>query len=203
MSPSYWLGYHFFKLCARSLFNYRVIGKENLDVPGGAIIVSNHVSFLDPPFVGIALDYEIRYLARKSLFDHPIAGAIFRSWSAIPVDQERPDMASMKTVIRCLKAGDKVLLFPEGNRAADGKLQDGEPGVGLILTKTNVPVIPVRLFGTYEAMPRDAKYPQPAEITLVVGKAWHYDASRYSETGKALYHKISSELIAEIASLSL
>ncbi len=185
MSPSYWLGYSFFKLCARSLFNYRVIGKENLDVPGGAIIVSNHVSLLDPPFVGVAWDYEIRYLAKKTLFSHPIAGAIFRSWSAIPVDQDRPDMASLKTVIRYVKAGDKVLLFPEGNRAPDGVMQESEPGVGLIITKTNVPVIPVRIFGTYEALPREATFPQPSEVTVVIGKAWHYDATRYTETGKA------------------
>lgn len=119
------------------------------------------------------------------------------------MDQDRPDMASLKTVIRYVKAGDKVLLFPEGNRAPDGVMQESEPGVGLIITKTNVPVIPVRIFGTYEALPREATFPQPSEVTVVIGKAWHYDATRYTETGKALYQRISSELLAEIAALSL
>ena len=203
MNLSYWLGYNFFKLCARGFFNYRVIGRERLDIPGAALIVSNHVSFLDPPFVGIAFDEAIHYLAKKPLFSHPIAGAIFRSWSAIPVDQDRPDMASLKTVIRHLKAGEKVLLFPEGNRSPDGTLQKGEPGIGFIVTKVPVPVIPVHIFGTYEALPRDTMCLHPSEITVVIGNPWHYDASRYHETGKELYQKISAELMAEISELTL
>lgn len=198
MKLSYWLGHRFFKTVANGFFNYKVVGREVLDIKGGALFVCNHVSFLDPPMVGIAMDKEIHFLARKTLHDHFFANMVFRSWNTIPVDQDRPDMAALKTVIRLLKEGHKVLIFPEGNRAFDGALQKGEPGVGLIVSKAQVPVIPMRLFGTYEALPRGGRCLHPAEITLQTGGVWRYEPSNYTETGKELYQKISDELMGEI-----
>lgn len=203
MNPSYWLGYNLFKLLARAFFNHRVAGKEHLAIPGGALIAANHASFVDPPFIGIALDEQIHYLARKSLFDHPVAGAILRSWNSIPVDQSRPDMASLKTVIRRLREGRKVLVFPEGERSFDGQLLPGLPGIGLIVAKSGVPVIPVRLFGTHEALPRNGKVIHPSEITVVCGRPWHCDPTQYKCEGKELYQRISDEIMKQIAELSL
>lgn len=199
MRLAYRLGHSLFKAVARGFYSYRVVGKEVLDIKGGALLVCNHVSFLDPPMVGIAFDKEIHFLARKTLHNNAIANMIFRSWNTIPVDQERPDMAALKNVIRLLKQGEKVLIFPEGNRAHDGKLQEGEPGVGLIVAKAGVPVIPMRLFGTYEALPRGGRCLHPSEIVLCTGGVWRYDPANYTETGKDLYKKISDELMAEIA----
>ena len=203
MNPSYWLAYNLFKLLARGLFNHRVIGRENLLVPGGAMIAANHASFVDPPFIGIAFDEQIHYLARKTLFDHPVAGAILRSWNSIPVDQERPDMTSLKTVIRRLREGEKVLVFPEGQRSWDGELLPGLPGIGLIVAKSGAPVIPVRLLGTHEALPRGGTIIHPAEITLVCGKPWICDPSSYGCDGKELYQRISDDIMQQIAALHL
>ena len=204
MKFSYWLGYSFFKLTARSLFNYRVIGRERLDMDGGALAVCNHASFLDPPFAGIAFEDDIYYLARKSLMSNRVVAAVYRAWNTIPVDQDRPDMSSVKSVIRLLKDGKKVLVFPEGSRTEDGELLPGEPGCGLIVAKSGVPVIPMRLFGTREAWPRGSKTIQPAEITLVVGNTWHYNPAKYALlSGKELYQAISDDLMAEIASIQL
>ena len=203
MKLSYWLGYQLFKTLARGFFNYRVFGSERLKIQGGALIVSNHASFLDPPAVGIGFDEEIYYLARKSLMSNAMARAVYRAWNSIPVDQDRPDMAGVKNVIRQLKEGKKVLIFPEGSRNLDGKMLPGEPGVGLIVSKAGVPVIPVRLFGTREALARNVAWPSPSEVTLVVGEPWIYDPSQYTETGKELFKKISDDLMAQIASLQL
>jgi len=203
MNFSYWLSYHLFGLLARSFFNHRVISRENLALPGGALIAANHASFVDPPFIGIALDQQIHYLARKTLFDHPVAGAILRSWNSIPVDQERPDMTSLKTVVRRLRDGKKVLVFPEGERSFDGKLLPGQPGIGLIVAKSGVPVIPVRLFGTHEALPRGGSIIHPSEITLVCGKPWICDPSSYGCEGKELYQRISDDIMQQIGALHL
>lgn len=203
MNLSYWLGYQFYGTFARAFFNHRVIGRENLALPGGALIASNHASFLDPPFIGIAFDGQIHYLARKSLFNHPVAGAILRSWNSIPVDQDRPDMTSLKTVIRKLREGKKVLVFPEGSRSFDDKLLPGMPGIGLIVAKSGVPVIPVRLFGTHEALPRGGKSLHPSEITLVCGKPWLCDPAHYGCEGKELYQRISDDVMQRIADLHL
>ena len=203
MSVAYWLGRAGFRFIATALFNHRVIGRENLDVPGGALIVSNHTSFVDPPCVGLAFNEPIHFLARKTLFKSWLGNLIIRAWNAIPVDQDRPDMASLKTVIRVLQRGEKVLVFPEGERSFDGQVKKGQPGVGLIVHKAHVPVIPVRLHGAHEALPRGGSLFRPADITLVVGKPWHYNPADYTETGKELYQRISDDLIAQIMSLHI
>lgn len=204
MNFSYWCGYNFFRWFARAFFNWRVLNREYLDVPGGALIVCNHASFLDPPLAGVAFDDAVHYLARKTLFKNPIGGPLIRSWQAIPVDQERPDPGSLKMVIRLLRAGEKVLIFPEGQRTWDGKLLPGQPGVGLIVAKAGVPVIPMRLFGTHEALPRGGNMLHPAEITVVCGPTWHYDPVKYTGLeGKELYQRISNDLMERIAALHL
>ena len=202
MNPIYWFAVKLSRWIGRAFFNYRVLHREYLEVPGGALVVSNHASFVDPPMVGVAFDEPIHYLARKTLFNNPIGGAIIRALQAFPVDQDRPDPGSLKNVIRLLRSGEKVLLFPEGERSWDGKLLPGQPGVGFIIAKAKVPVIPVRLFGTHEALPRGGKTIHPAEITVVCGPTWHYDPINYPNLeGKELYQRISSDLMDRIAAL--
>jgi 1-acyl-sn-glycerol-3-phosphate acyltransferase len=203
MKFSYWLGYRFFRELARGLFDFRVIGAEKLQVPGAALIACNHVSFLDPPFVGQAFDEPIHYFARKSLFDHPVAGAILRSWQSIPIDRDKPDAASLKATIRFLRQGEKVLIFPEGTRSPDGSLQSAEAGVGLFIAKGGAPVLPVRIFGTYEAYPRGARTLRPTRITLVVGDLWKPDLVSYQKEGRELYQALAQDVMHRIDELNL
>jgi len=201
MNFSYWLGHRCFRELAHGLFDYRVVGVEKLQFSGPAIIACNHISFLDPPMVGIAFDETIYSFARKTLFDHPIAGMILRSWQVLAVDRDKPDAASLKTTIRLLREGNKVLMFPEGTRSHDGVPQSAEAGVGLFIAKGRAPVLPVRLFGTFEAYPRGAKTLRPARVTLVVGDLWQPDLKSYTETGKELYQALADEVMHRIEEL--
>lgn len=203
MNFSYWLGSRFFSELARGLYDYRVIGAEKLQFSGPALIASNHDSFLDPPFVGHAFDEAIHYFARKSLFDHPLVGKVLRSWQAIPIDRDKPDASSLKATIRLLRDGKKVLIFPEGTRSPDGKLQKAEAGVGLFIAKGGAPVLPVRIFGTHEAYPRGAKTLRPARVTVVIGDLWQPDLPSYAQTGKNLYQTLADEVMHRIAELTL
>lgn len=130
MHFTYWLGYRFFRELARGLFDFRIIGQDKINFAGPALVACNHVSFLDPPFVGQAFDGPIHYFARKTLFDHPIMGWLLREWQTIPIDRDKPDAASLKATIRFLRQGEKVLIFPEGTRSPDGRLLEAEAGVG-------------------------------------------------------------------------
>jgi 1-acyl-sn-glycerol-3-phosphate acyltransferase len=204
MKLPYRIGWLLFNALAHGFYDYRVVGRERLaGVPGGALIVCNHASFFDPPLVGLAFDEEIHYLARKSLMSNRLAGVVYDAWNSIPVDQDKPDMSGLRAVIRTLKKGRKVLIFPEGSRTEDGHLLPGEPGAGLIVAKASVPVIPMRLFGTREALPRHGTFPRPSQVTLVIGEPWHYDPAKYHATGKDLYRAISNDLMTRIAEISL
>ncbi len=106
MNIWYWIGHTLSKLFAKWFCSYRVQNAENLETEeNGLIIASNHVSFLDPPFIGAAYKKPIFYFARKTLFDHPVAGFIYRRVNAIPVNQDKPELSMLKHVINLLKSG--------------------------------------------------------------------------------------------------
>lgn len=203
MTLSYRIGHTIFRSFARSFYDFRVVGEDNLKQAGPALIVANHVSFLDPPFIGQAFDEALYFFARKTLFNHPLAGKVLRSWQTIPIDRDKPDASSLKQTIRLLKSGKKVLMFPEGTRSPDGRLQKAEAGVGLFIAKSSVPVLPVRIYGTFEAYPRGAKFLRPAQITLVVGKAYQPDLKAQIGEGRDLYQALADDVMERIGELTL
>ena len=169
----YWLVKNLYLLFAKFYLSYQVENRDailNLE-PGGYVVASNHVSFLDPPLVGIAFPENIYFFARKSLFDNPLFGWLLRSIQAIPVNQAKPEMSTLKHIIELLKDGEKVVIFPEGERTSDGNLKEkGQSGVGMIVEKSRSKVLPVRLFGPEIALPRQAKRLKRTPVTLVVGE---------------------------------
>lgn len=203
----YWIGHTLSKLFARVVCSYRVQGRERLEaIPGGLLICGNHVSFLDPPLIGAAYRDPIYYFARKTLFDHPIAKYILPRVNAIPVNQEKPEISSLKTVIALLKEGKKVVIFPEGERSFDGVMKsEGEPGVGMIVSKAGVPVLPVRLFGAEKALPRGSGKIRRHPVTLVVGEPIEFGDLLEDTTvsTKDRYQAIASRIMGAIASLEL
>jgi 1-acyl-sn-glycerol-3-phosphate acyltransferase len=203
MHFAYRLGHVLFRALARGFFDFRVIGGDKLPIEGPALIASNHVSFLDPPFVGQVFDEALYFFARKTLFDHPVVGATLRAWQTIPIDQDKPDASSLKATIRLLRSGKKVLIFPEGTRSPDGELQKAEAGVGLFIAKSAAPVLPVRIFGTYEAFPRGAKFPRPVQITLVVGDLYQPDIKGLGIQGRDLYQALADDVMARIGDLTI
>lgn len=199
----YYLGHAFFGTVARTFFSYRVVHAERLIEEGSAIVASNHTSFMDPPMVGVAFKNPIYYLARSTLFSNRFLKWLYRQWNSIPVDQERPDVASLKTIIRLLKEGNRVLIFPEGSRSWDGTLGPGQPGVGLLVAKSRAPVVPVRIFGAVEALPRGAKWLRKGRITVVVGEPIVFSGEELDAKGKESYQKISDRIMEAIAALEL
>src|SRR5471030_3152959 len=119
----------------------RIEGRENVH-KGGCFIVSNHVSFMDPTTVGWAVAREIYYLGRKSLFKPPFWSWFLPICNVLPIDRDANDISGLRRIIRMLKEGHAILLFPEGTRSPDGTLQAAEPGAGLIAIKAGVPILP-------------------------------------------------------------
>ncbi len=164
----YWLGWMSFGAAYRTLFGLRIEGAENLIRSGPVLVASNHQSYLDPPLIGNLYKTEMVFFARKSLFKG-FGKWLYPQWNAIPIDQEKPDMSSMKTVIRNLKEGWRVLVFPEGQRTLDGSINEAAPGIGMIAAKAGVPIQPVRIYGADKALPRGSGKVSLARITVKVG----------------------------------
>lgn len=194
----YWLGWMSFGAAYRALFGLRIDGAEHLITDGPVLVASNHQSFLDPPLIGKLYQEEMYFLARKTLFVG-LGKWLYRQWNAIPVDQERPDMASLKTMVKLLQRGEKVLVFPEGERSETGALGKAQPGIGLIVAKAGVKVQPVRIRGANEALPRGSGRIRFARIVVTVGPAIDFSGEDYK--GKDGYQKIADRIMEEIAAL--
>lgn len=112
-------------------------------------------------------------------------------------------MSSLKKVIKHLKDGDRVVMFPEGERSWDGKMLDAKAGVGLIVSKAKVPVLPVRLFGAHEALPRGKAFWRIQQVTLVVGEPIEFSPEEINGKGRDAYQAIADRIMREIAALKL
>lgn len=184
----------------------RIYHADRLPATGPFILAANHVSFLDPPFFGQACERNAFYLARDTLFRNPVANWILRSWNCVPIKREGGDLAAMRTVLRLLGEGKAVLMFPEGTRSNDGQLQEARAGIGMIVARSDVPVVPMRIFGTEQAMPRGKSLPRPVQVNIVFGEPFSYPLpadfpALRGEALKAVYLEISREIMRRIAAL--
>lgn len=202
MNFYYWIGYHLARLIGRAFFGLRILHRERMINEGPVILASNHQSYLDPPLVGISSDRAIYFLARKTLLDVPILGGVLPKLNVIPVDQEGTDRSALKTLIRILKAGEGTLVFPEGARTQDGNLQPALPGIGLVIAKTQAPVVPIRIFGSREALPRGGSRLRFHPITVVIGEPIRFTAADLEPRSKDLYLRLSQRVMEAIAALT-
>jgi 1-acyl-sn-glycerol-3-phosphate acyltransferase len=207
MNPSYFLGWCFFRALFKFYFRWRVCNPERVPESGPVILAANHTSYIDPPLVGAGLKRDINYLARESLFRFPIMGAVLRSWNSVPVDREGGGAAGLKKILDRLLAGGAIILFPEGTRSYDGKLQPARSGIGLTVIKSDAVVVPVRVFGTYEAYGRQHRIPRPRRIAVKYGEPMRFEALRAEAKNcsktrlKEIYQQVADEIMGAIAKL--
>lgn len=197
----YRIGHALSRFIFRTLFGLKVSGQENVPQEGGVLIAANHASFLDPPAIGCCIPRAIFYFARKTLFKPGVMGWLLPRINALPIDQEKPDLAGIRNALRVLKEGEGLLVFPEGARTFDGQLQPGQPGVGMLVAKSGVPVVPVRIRGSFEAWPRTRKSIKLHKISVTFGKPLREFAPRDGAKGEEYYRQISEEIMRAIAKL--
>ena len=202
----YWIGFILSFIIFRCFFLLKVIGKDKIRESwnhGGVLLVANHTSYFDPPIVGVSCEKKTAFLARKTLFKKGFFAWLYPKLNAIPVDQGGADMGSLKRIIKELKSGNPVLIFPEGQRSESGEMLKGEAGVGLVIAKSKAPVLPVRIFGAYEAFPRRAKLPKLfTRITVKAGDIIKFDESDLNVKSRESYQNISDQVMESIASIT-
>lgn len=201
MTIIYNIFYNLAKLVARFVFSMRVVHPERMVEEGPLILAVNHSSFFDPPLAGICSRRGVYYLARKSLLKWPFFGPLFPAMNVIPVERDGNDMSALREVIKKIREGNGVVLFPEGTRSKDGNLQPARAGIGFIIAKTLAPVQPMRIFGAYEAFPKGSKGLRLTQITVVIGEPLHFTKADLEAGGRDSYQHLSDRVMQAIAAL--
>jgi len=169
------LGIILFKI----LFNWEVKGKENIPKKGGFIIASNHLSYLDPPIIGIASPRKLHYLAKSSLFKVPILNFLIKIYGGIPIEREKEYSISIRKGLEILKNGDGLVIFPEGTRNPKGEVKIPKKGVAFLAYKTGVSVIPVKIKGAAKALSVGGKFVKPAKVKIIFGPPVKVESNDY------------------------
>ena len=185
----------------RLFFRLEARGREHVPREGALLLVSNHVSVLDPPLVGGATPRKLYFLAKEELFSIPIFGRLIHAVNARPVRRDGSDSRALKSTLRLLGEGKAILIFPEGTRGrGDGRLGEGKPGAGMLAVMSGAAVVPVYVSGTDRALPRGATLPRPAKVRVRFGPPLHFKAGR-DDRRKEQYREASAEMMRAIGHL--
>jgi 1-acyl-sn-glycerol-3-phosphate acyltransferase len=159
------------------VWRWRVEGAANVPGTGGVILAANHQSNLDVFLVGGACRRQVRYLARRSLWDDRRIGWLLTDWEAIPMDRERPGKDDFRRILDVVRSGQVLALFPEGTRTRDGSIGELRGGIGFLARRAGVPVVPVLIQGAFEAWPRGRRLPRRGRVRIAFGRPVRYDGS--------------------------
>ncbi len=202
MDRVYGFCHYVFRVFYDIAFRGEVVGLENIPAQGAFMIASNHASHLDPPIVGSLIPRQVCFFARKTLWKPGFASRWLDAVGCIPVDRDGgSDVTAIKRVIGALKQEKVIILFPEGTRSPNGELQTPKPGVGMFACRTQVPVVPARIFGSFTAFGRTGSVRLGTPITVVYGSPLPPEVYDRPEDGKERYQRASERIMAHIAQL--
>lgn len=167
------LVYRFVHRATRAFFglynHWEIIGHEKIPASGPVIVTPNHVSYVDPPLIGSAIQRECAFMAASELWNYRFLRWLLPQLGCFPIHRGRPDRAAMRSALDALQRGLVLVMFPEGTRSPDGVLKHAEAGVGLIVQKSGAPVVPCALIGPREMMPVGSGRPRRVKLKVVFG----------------------------------
>jgi 1-acyl-sn-glycerol-3-phosphate acyltransferase len=178
-------------------FDLRTYGKENVPCDGGALLIANHQSYLDPILVAVHLKRPVSFFAKSELFENKYFGWLIRNLHAFPVKQGAGDVGAVKEAVARLKEGHMLNIYPEGSRTDDGNLLPIQSGVALIVRKAGVPIVPVIIDGSFDAWPRRQKFPKPHRIKVLYGAPLPIDGLKGEAIVRLIdetFHKMAADV---------
>lgn len=176
-----------------------VQGLENIPQEGPAILMINHIAFIDPIVVLHLLPRNIVPLAKIEVYDYPLVGIFPKMWGVIPVRREEFDRQAIRQVIQVLNAGEIVLVAPEGTRSP--QLQRGKVGVAYLASRTNVPIIPIAIENTtgYPTLPFSQRWKDKGAY-VTIGKPFRYH-EEYRNAGREQLRLMTDEAMYILAAM--
>lgn len=173
---------------------FKVVGAENIPRTGALIICPNHSATLDPPMVPAFVPRNDTWnMAKSEYFRTRLLRFIYRSYHSFPVVRHTADRVALRRAFDLLKAGQVLIIYPEGTRVESGVLASPEPGAGFIAQKSGCPVLPVALTGTRDCLPKGARWPRRTTVTITFGKPFVVLPKRAD--GTRVNHKEASDAI--------
>jgi 1-acyl-sn-glycerol-3-phosphate acyltransferase len=148
----------------------QVNGMEKIPASGPLIVVGNHVSYLDPVYIGAMLPRRIHFMAKQEIFRSAVMRLLLNIAGAFPVNREKPEIQTMRTAMNYLKSGEMVGIFPEGRRRQGNSFDELKQGAAYLAVKSNCPVVPVLIEGTEQALPKGGVWIKPVPVKLEVGQ---------------------------------
>lgn len=143
---------------------------EKIPASGPLIVVGNHVSYLDPVYIGAMLPRRIHFMAKQEIFQSAVMRFLLDIAGAFPVNREKPEIQTMRTALNYLKSGEMVGIFPEGGRRQGNSFDELKQGAAYLAVKSNCPVVPVLIEGTEQALPKGGVWIKPVPVKLDVGQ---------------------------------
>ena len=150
----------------RVLFRMEHEGWERIPSTGPLILVSNHVTYFDPPWIAARVYRTLRYMAWDRLLEIPLAGGIMRWSGAFPVNLENPEFGAYRQALKILEHGEALMIFPEGGRSRNGKPGRFKVGAARLALRTGATIVPVAICGGEKVWSKQMRFPRPAKVRV-------------------------------------
>ena len=180
---------------------FRVEGGQHEPRSGPLLIVSNHVSDLDPLVVGVALRRRVHYMAKAELFRPPLLRWWVTACGAFPVRRGEPDRQALRTARGILERGGALVMFPEGTRGSGRQLRPPEPGAALLALWTGAPILPLAIIGTDEVLSRGARRLSRASISVRLGPPIVVNGAGSAKADRGQIEALGQTFMGELARL--
>lgn len=192
-----------------AIFRPWVVGLENVPKSGGAILASNHLSFIDSIFLPLVVERRMAFLAKSEYF----TGKGIKGWATrlfftasgqIPIDRSggKASEASLNTGLAVLGRGELLGIYPEGTRSPDAKMYRGRTGVARMVLEAGVPIVPVAMIDTEKVMPIGKRLPKVRRIGIIIGEPLDFSRFEGMEGDRFVLRSVTDELMYELRALS-
>jgi len=151
-------------------FGVKTEGRHHLPRKGAAILAANHASFLDPIVIGLRARRPVRFLVSREFYADRRLHALLRWFGTIPVGGPAGMVRSFRHSAEVIRNGGVLGIFPEGGITRDGALRPFRAGAATLALRLGVPIVPIHVGGTFEALPRTARWPRFVPVTLRIGE---------------------------------
>lgn len=177
-------------------------GKEHIPEEGAAILASNHLSYLDHFLMPALVDRPVYFISKAEHFDVPVQSWLFEQWGVIPLARGEGDEDALKKAKGILDDGNLFGIYPEGTRSLDGRLHKGHTGVARLALDADVPIVPVGMQGTYEALPKGQTVPRFTDVTVRFGEPLTFPERAGEHEDYDTVRKVTDEVMHAIKDLT-